>query len=56
MADPQDVYRSKLKTAEEAAALIPDGALIAQGNAIGEPQAMLEAIADKGNGHYAFID
>ncbi len=50
MADPQDVYRSKLKTAEEAAALIPDGALIAQGNAIGEPQAMLEAIAQRARG------
>ncbi|MCH7868393.1 MAG: 4-hydroxybutyrate--acetyl-CoA CoA transferase [Myxococcales bacterium] len=34
-------------TAEEAAAGIPDGALIAQGNTIGEPQAMLEAIAQR---------
>jgi acyl-CoA hydrolase len=50
VADPQDLYRSKLKTAEEAAALIPNGALIAQGNAIGEPQAMLEAIAQRARG------
>ncbi len=47
MAGPQDDYRSKLITADEAAARIPDGALIVQGNAIGEPPAMLEAIAKR---------
>ena len=47
MAGPQDEYRSKLITADEAAARIPDGALIVQGNAIGEPPAMLEAIAKR---------
>ncbi len=47
MAGPQDEYRSKLMTADEAAAAIPDGALIVQGNAVGEPPAMLEAIAKR---------
>jgi itaconate CoA-transferase len=47
VSDAQEEYRSKLMTADKAAAGIPDGALIAQGNAIGEPQAMLEAVAQR---------
>jgi itaconate CoA-transferase len=43
----EDDYRAKLKTADEAAAGIIDGALIVQGNAVGEPPAMLEAIAER---------
>lgn len=41
----EDVYRSKRRTAAEAAALIPDGSLVVQGMAAGEPPALLEAIA-----------
>ena len=47
MAGAQAQYRSKLMTADEAAAEIPDGAVVVQGNAIGEPQAMLEAVAKR---------
>ncbi len=47
MAGWEDDYRTRLKTAAEAAAEIPDGALIVQGNAVGEPPAMLEAIAER---------
>jgi acyl-CoA hydrolase len=45
VADVQAQYRSKLRSPDEAAAKIPNGALVVQGNAIGEPPAMLEAIA-----------
>jgi len=38
-------YREKVRTADEAVAMIPDGAFIVQGNAIGEPPALLEATA-----------
>jgi itaconate CoA-transferase len=47
VASAQDIYRSKLKTTDEAAAAIPDGALIVQGNAVGEPPGILEAIAKR---------
>ena len=42
-----DEYRSKLRTPDEAVALIPDGALVIQGNAAGEPPALLRAVADR---------
>ena len=42
-----DVYRSKLGTADEAVARIPDGAFVMQGMAVGEPPALLRAIADR---------
>jgi itaconate CoA-transferase len=38
-------YRAKLRTADQAVELIPDGAFIVQGNAVGEPTALLEATA-----------
>jgi itaconate CoA-transferase len=41
-----DVYQEKLRTPAEAAALIPDGSYIMQGLAVGEPPAMLEAVAN----------
>jgi hypothetical protein len=39
MTTPPELYRAKLHTAEEAVALIPDGAFAVQGNAVGEPPA-----------------
>jgi itaconate CoA-transferase len=42
-----DAYRSKLRTAEEAVRLIPDGALVVQGNAVGEPPGLLAAVAER---------
>jgi itaconate CoA-transferase len=42
-----EAYEKKLRTAAEAAELIPDHAVIAQGNAIGEPPALLAAVADR---------
>jgi itaconate CoA-transferase len=45
MADPLELYRAKRRSADEAVALIPDGASLVQGNAIGEPPGLLEAIA-----------
>lgn len=42
-----DAYRAKLRTPDEAVALIPDGGLVVQGNAIGEPPALLKAVADR---------
>lgn len=41
----QQAYREKLRTADEAAELIPDRSLIVQGMCVGEPPALLEAIA-----------
>lgn len=38
---------NKRQSAEEAVAAIPDGAFILQGNAIGEPAALLGAVADR---------
>lgn len=38
-------WRSKVMTADAAVALIPDGAFIAQGMAVGEPPALLDAVA-----------
>lgn len=45
--DWQQVYREKRQTADEAVALIPDHSLIVQGMCVGEPPALLEAIADR---------
>jgi len=45
MAGALDQYRAKLRTADEAVAMIPDGAFVVQGNAVGEPPALLEATA-----------
>ena len=42
-----DTYRSKLKTPEEAVALIPSGTKIAMGMAMAEPPAILRALADR---------
>jgi len=42
-----DVYQEKLRTPDEAATLIPDGSYIMQGLAVGEPPAMLEAVANR---------
>ncbi|HJM90043.1 MAG TPA: acetyl-CoA hydrolase/transferase C-terminal domain-containing protein [Dehalococcoidia bacterium] len=47
MTSALDLYAAKLRSAEEAVAAIPDGSLIVQGNAVGEPPATLEAIADR---------
>lgn len=43
----QDQYQAKIRSAEEAASLIPDNALVVFGNAIGEPPALLHAVADR---------
>jgi itaconate CoA-transferase len=40
-----DEYRAKLRSADEAVALIPDGAFVVQSNAAGEPPALLDATA-----------
>jgi itaconate CoA-transferase len=45
MADSAAQYRSKLRSADDAVALIPDGAFVVQSNAVGEPPALLEATA-----------
>jgi len=45
MTTARDRYRAKLRTADQAAAMIPDGAFIVQGNAVGEPPALLDAVA-----------
>ena len=42
-----EMYREKLRTPDEAAALIPDGSYVMQGLAVGEPPAMLEAVANR---------
>ena len=42
-----DEYRARLRTPAEAVALIPDGALIVQSMAVGEPPALLEALAER---------
>src|SRR5262245_58604854 len=47
MASVLDKYRAKLRSADEAAAMIPDGSLVVQGNAVGEPPALLEATAKR---------
>ena len=47
MAGALDQYRAKLRTADEAVAMIPDGAFVVQGNAVGEPPALLEATAKR---------
>ena len=43
----ENEYRDKLRTAAEAVELIPDGSLVVQGNAVGEPPALLHAVADR---------
>jgi itaconate CoA-transferase len=43
--DLLSVYKSKLKTAAEAVALIPSGTKLSMGMAMGEPPALLEALA-----------
>ncbi|MBI3785154.1 MAG: 4-hydroxybutyrate--acetyl-CoA CoA transferase [Deltaproteobacteria bacterium] len=45
MAAGIEEYRAKLRSADEAVAMIPNGAFIVQGNAVGEPPALLEATA-----------
>jgi len=42
-----DVYKEKLRTPDEAAALIPDNSYVMQGLAVSEPPAMLEAVANR---------
>ena len=42
-----DLYQSKLKTPEEAVALIPSGTKMAMGMAMAEPPAILKALADR---------
>ncbi|TAK75485.1 MAG: acetyl-CoA hydrolase/transferase family protein [Dehalococcoidia bacterium] len=45
--DWQAEYQKKRKTPAEAVGLIPDHSFIVQGSAIGEPPALLEAVADR---------
>jgi len=45
--DAQQLYREKARSAADAVALIPDHSLIVQGMCVGEPPALLEAIADR---------
>jgi len=45
MPSPLEEYRAKLRNADDAIALIPDGAFVVQGNAAGEPPALLDATA-----------
>ena len=47
MVDWNQVYREKLRSADDAVALIPDGSRAVQGMAIGEPPALLEAVANR---------
>ena len=46
----QDLYKDKLRDAGEAASLIPDDSFIVFGNAVGEPPALLAAVADRSKG------
>lgn len=50
MSNWRDDYENKRKTAAEAVAAIPDGALVLQGNAVGEPAGLLAAIGDRARG------
>ena len=43
----EDVYRNKLHSADDAASLIPDKSFIVQSLAVGEPPALLEAVANR---------
>lgn len=47
MGDWRHDLENKRQSAEDAVSAIPDGAFILQGNAIGEPAALLAAIADR---------
>ena len=43
----QEQYQAKMMTADEAVAMIRDGSLIVQGNAVGEPPALITAVAER---------
>jgi itaconate CoA-transferase len=47
VASAADEYRNKLRTPAEAVELIPDRSLVIQGNATGEPPALLRAVANR---------
>ncbi len=47
MPNATDEYRNKLRTPDEAVALIPDGAFVFKGNCAGEPPALVRALADR---------
>lgn len=47
MTDLEALYADRLATAEEAAALIPSGAKVAMALGVGQPPAILKAIADR---------
>jgi len=47
MSQSADMYRDKLREPADAVTLIPDGSFIVQGLAVGEPPALLEAIAER---------
>ncbi len=47
MATAHEQYRSKLRRADKAVAMIPDGGFVVQGNAVGEPPALLAATAQR---------
>lgn len=47
MSDHAALYRSKLTTAEQAVALIPDGARVGMALGVGQPPALLGALADR---------
>ena len=42
-----DLYAAKLTTADKAVAGVPDGATVSLGMAIGQPPALLAALADR---------
>ena len=48
--DCQDIYRSKVRSAADAVALIPSGTKMAMGMAMAEPPALLEALANRARG------
>ncbi|MEX1021602.1 MAG: acetyl-CoA hydrolase/transferase C-terminal domain-containing protein [Dehalococcoidia bacterium] len=45
--DYQQAFEAKRRSADEAVALIPDHSLIVQGMCVGEPPALLQAVADR---------
>lgn len=47
MTDSRNDYERRLVSPEEAVAAIPEGAFVLQGNAVGEPAALLAAVADR---------
>ena len=50
MSDPTTLYRERLRSADDAAALIPSGAKIAMALGVGQPPALLKALADRAEG------